>query len=141
MMWWTTRRTTCSEADRLRRWSRNSGPRSRSNGRVGPLGKLLLDLAIAQTCDVFDQDPFILALDELARREETDHRFFIDDCECRAQCVLLGHDTPKRPTESIDLQLRADRRSAADMIGGAVRRELMRVPEQLLLMREPLFAF
>ena len=49
--------------------------------------------------------------------------------------------TRRNATESINLQLRADRRSAGDMIGGAIRRELMRVPEQLLLVRQPLFGF
>ena len=102
------------------------------------LGQLLLELGIVMTRDVFDREPFVLAEDQLARIEEADRGLLIDDGEGCPQCVLVGDDPPERPPEGVDVQLRADRRGPGDVVGGAGRRELMRVPEHLLPVRERL---
>ena len=100
----------CSEADRLRRWTRKRGPLSRSNGRSSQLGQLLLELGIVTARDVLDQEPFVLAEDEFVHIEEADGGLFIDDGEGRSQGLLAGDDAPNRPPEGVDVQLRADRR-------------------------------
>src|SRR5271169_941553 len=97
------------------------------------LGEFAIKLGIVSTPDVFNQEPFVRAANQLVGVEETNCRLRIRDSEGCPQSILVGDDPTERPTEGVSVEFDVECRGPGNVVGGPARCELMSVPEQLLL--------
>ena len=104
MMWWKTTRTTCSAADRLSRWRRKRGPRSRSKGRrtssVSRAG-----IAAASRADASStRSHSVLAGRELSGLEDAEDGRLVDGREGAPERLVAVDDPAERPPEGVEVE-------------------------------------
>ena len=137
MMWCMTTRTTCSDADRVSRWRRKSGPVLQVEGEADQFGQPGRDGVGIEGRRVLDEEPPLLPGREVFRIGDAEDGRLVDGGERAPERLVAVEDAAEGPPERVEIERGADPAGAGDVIGGPARRELVGIPEHLLAVRGP----